>query len=893
MIYRKRLNIFHEICFKAIEKIAGFINHCRVKQPVSLSVCFAVLCSWVVPGSASAQNLAQTLPNGLRYTLKERHSLPLVSLCLIVDAGSRSELPGEEGAAHLLEHWLFKGAGSRKRGEIDRDIELLGGTLSAMTTADSMRLSVTLPAAHWREALPILADLVSRATLPTEEFEREKRVVGDELALRQSDALEAQIADRYTSFFPNHPYAHVPGGTPQTISRLTSETVWAFYRRNYLPSRCVLSLCGDFLPEEAETAIRRNFTAKENAGSIHRLTQINTDLIPNFQHPTPNTQHPDSLLAFPLPPASLRRLTATVNMIAELLGDERGGRLQSVSSVPLRLTTRFTPRKENALFFVQGEAIGASRSLPENFEVRVREAIVSLKTRPPTSSEMALAQKSLSERLRGERETVAEVAQANGTALLIGGDTPEELEARAITISPSEIANFIGRYWQIIEPKTDFVEPVLPYRPKRTLPFKAQPPSENSQKPVRTTSVTLTNGTRLVMTLLPDAASCTVTALIATDPDVGDEQNALGLLVSRAVFFGSRHQSFDSIAYSVGRTGGDLEFLRGPEFVAFTVQTREESLRDAAYLLSEALKNAEFTPEALERARQQIATERAANLKRPRSFAEQTLGERLFGGAGEEFEKELRRVTPERALAYFQSHYFADRTVISVAGAFDPKAVGRLFDNNLFDYERRSVKPLKIGETPTFVPFSETVVEAKSFPDGGAHLFLITPAPPLDSTDYPAFLVLSAILGRGNGSRLFSEIRDAKGNGYEIGANLLSPQKNALFIGLGWDAKRSDFTPKDALAEVEAQLLRLTQSPPTTDELRRAVALLVGTEWLRREKPRECAFLLGLYELNKITGRASLSADTLEKTLQRVTPGEVLRVARRFLPNRYALLSAR
>ena len=117
----------------------------------------------------------EVLANGIRVLTRERHTSTLVAIDLWVRAGARDEEKGEAGAAHFLEHTLFKGTTTRKAGEADIAIENIGATLNAATGPDYAHYYTTVSREHIAEALTVLADVVRNATLPDAEVELERR----------------------------------------------------------------------------------------------------------------------------------------------------------------------------------------------------------------------------------------------------------------------------------------------------------------------------------------------------------------------------------------------------------------------------------------------------------------------------------------------------------------------------------------------------------------------------------------------------------------------------------------------------------------------------------------------------------------------------------------------
>ena len=169
------------------------------------------------------------------------HRLPLsgtgaVTLLLAFDAGSRSELPEENGVAHFLEHLVFKG-GERypTHREINRTAESLGGVLNAFTSQELVAFHITVRAERAVEALDLLTDFVGRPKIDPEELERERGVVVQEInrAYDQPAVVAEYLIDR--AAFGDHPLGRTVLGPPEHIESFTREQVVAFRQRRWAP----------------------------------------------------------------------------------------------------------------------------------------------------------------------------------------------------------------------------------------------------------------------------------------------------------------------------------------------------------------------------------------------------------------------------------------------------------------------------------------------------------------------------------------------------------------------------------------------------------------------------------------------------------------------------------
>ncbi len=199
------------------------------------------------------------LPNGVRIVVQPRQIAPLVAVDVWVRAGSSAEMPGEEGAAHVLEHMLFKGTPTRKPGQIDFAIESLGGLLNAGTVRDSAHVFTTVPIGHLGEALDVIADMVRNPALDETEVAREKAVVLDELARDANDTRRIAVDLAMAGNYWDLPDAHSAAGAPPAVARITRDALASFHKRLYVPANCTVVIVGSVEPDAACKMVEARF----------------------------------------------------------------------------------------------------------------------------------------------------------------------------------------------------------------------------------------------------------------------------------------------------------------------------------------------------------------------------------------------------------------------------------------------------------------------------------------------------------------------------------------------------------------------------------------------------------------------------------------------------------
>ena len=185
-----------------------------------------------------------TLDNGLRVIYLASAS-PVVYCGYAVGAGTRDELPGEEGLAHFCEHMTFKGTARRRSMQILNCLERVGGDLNAFTNKEDTVFHAALLREHMPRAVDLLTDIVLHSAYPQAEVEKEIEVVCDEIECYNDSPAEL-IYDRFENMvFSGHPLGHNILGTQERLRQYTHDDVARFTARHYRPENMVFFAYGD------------------------------------------------------------------------------------------------------------------------------------------------------------------------------------------------------------------------------------------------------------------------------------------------------------------------------------------------------------------------------------------------------------------------------------------------------------------------------------------------------------------------------------------------------------------------------------------------------------------------------------------------------------------------
>lgn len=185
-----------------------------------------------------------TLSNGLRIIHLPSTS-PVVYCGYQIQAGSRDELPGEEGLAHFCEHTTFKGTIRRRAWHILNSLESVGGDLQAYTTKESTVYYAAILHDHIARAVDLLTDIVFHSTYPQAELDKEVEVICDEIE-SYNDTPSELIYDEFENhLFQGHPLGHSILGTAKGVRSFSQADAQHFAHRHYRPDNAIFFAYGD------------------------------------------------------------------------------------------------------------------------------------------------------------------------------------------------------------------------------------------------------------------------------------------------------------------------------------------------------------------------------------------------------------------------------------------------------------------------------------------------------------------------------------------------------------------------------------------------------------------------------------------------------------------------
>jgi zinc protease len=201
-----------------------------------------------------------TLTNGLRVVLNKDSSVPVVSIAVYYDVGSRNEKYGRTGFAHLFEHMMFQGSENVPKAAHFQYIFNAGGTMNGTTSTERTNYFETLPGNHLPLALWLESDRMRSLKVTQENLDNQRNAVQEEKRLRYDNQPYVNAFLRINELiFQNPANAHSTIGSMEDLDAATIEDVREFFRIYYAPNNAVLTIAGDFESAEARSLVEKYF----------------------------------------------------------------------------------------------------------------------------------------------------------------------------------------------------------------------------------------------------------------------------------------------------------------------------------------------------------------------------------------------------------------------------------------------------------------------------------------------------------------------------------------------------------------------------------------------------------------------------------------------------------
>ena len=215
--------------------------------------------SFTASGGSSVRR--SVLPSGVRILTEQVPGSQSVSVSFSVAVGSRDETNNHFGSTHFLEHLLFKGTKTRSAMDIAVAFDSVGGSSNASTGKEHTSYYAKVQDKALPIAVEVIADMLTSSLIDETEFENERPVILEELAMNDDDPHDVVHEAFSTAVLGDHPLGRPIGGTIETITAVSRAAVWEHYQNNYRPQDLVVAAAGSVDHQELIQLVEKGLSA--------------------------------------------------------------------------------------------------------------------------------------------------------------------------------------------------------------------------------------------------------------------------------------------------------------------------------------------------------------------------------------------------------------------------------------------------------------------------------------------------------------------------------------------------------------------------------------------------------------------------------------------------------
>lgn len=739
------------------------------------------------------------LNNGLTVILHQDRSTPIVSVGTWYHVGSKNEVKGRTGFAHLFEHMMFQGTANYDN-DYFTPLQEAGGSINGTTNQDRTWYYETVPSNFLELALFMEADRMG-GLLPAmtqEKLDNQRDVVKNERRQRVDNQPYGTAFEKIGAImYPEgHPYNWTTIGSLEDLQAASLDDVKSFFRQYYIPNNTFLVVSGDFDEKQARGWIEKYFGPISNGPAITRpnppMPKLEKEIRETVEDAVPLQRryfvwHGVRAYAADEP---------ALDMLSFILSTGRTSRLQSDLVYGKELAQQvgaFNGTNEiGGLFQIQATA-RPNRSLDE-IEKEIDAQIARIKAEPPTADEMSRALNSIeSQSIYSLQTVLGKAGQLTSYAGYVGKPnwfqqdldrygkvTPADVQrvAKAYLGPNRLVMSYVPRKGEAPRSARDANRPTSIKSEKKDsaktaeqaakLP-KSGPNPKFALPPIEKT--VLDNGLEVWMVHQDELPIISMNLVLKTGTsNEPDGKYGVANMTSTLLDDGTAKRSAEDIANQLQGIGAFLNAGSGWDSTNVSLQTLTKNLDKALDLFADVIQNPEFPEKEMESLRARSLVGLRQQRSNPNAIANIAFNKVLYGShpyGRSNSEEAIKAITREDVVSFYKANYRPNNGTLIVVGSFDSRRLKGQLETAFKGWNRGEVSTNMIPETK---PLEHPGIYIIDRPNAAQSVVSIGQVG-VDRTnpDYFSIQVMNAILGGGITSRISMNLREDKG--YTYGAN--------------------------------------------------------------------------------------------------------------------------
>ena len=798
------------------------------------------------------------LANGLRVILVPEPSVPTVAVAITYDVGSRDEAAGRTGFAHLFEHMMFQGSAQVPRGFFDKYLSARGGTNNGTTNSDRTEYYEQLPSHELPLALWLEADRLAALEVTAANFENQRAVVKEEYRMSVSNrAYAVSSIELEAKVYANYPpYAHDTIGSMADLDSAEFSWVHAFHAQHYGPNRAILAIAGALNVAEARALVEKTFSgiaATAEPSPVHAKTAAPPSASRTVrQDPLAKlTRIDDGWLV----PACDDDDRYALEIAAAVLSDGESSRLERIlvreRGVAIGVNASVDDRRGPSLFSVSASlATGISLA---RAEAALSHEVDRLGTDGPTDAEVLKALVRLEATLvHGIQSNLHRALALSSHELRTGdGSTYEKDLERFFRVRPGDISRVVRKWLSpktrvrmitepgpaasavIANPPVAEVAPPAqtPPAPVAELAPVLEPPGPLEARPVPVPTAlhaTLPNGLQTSVVSVGSLPIVEIRLVVRSGNGEGKTPAVAALTAELLKDGGTKRFGSSALLERIEALGADLSVDVGADVTTFSISATLSHWAEAAELLAMIVSEPALDAAEFRKIRARMVDEaRALSLSSGRYVASQAIAHTLYtdgsryGYFGTRA-SDLEKVTIEAAADHWRTYFTPSNAKLFLGGRIPESESSAVMAKYFGPWTKRASPALLTSARPVAAPPSETRVLVLDKPGSQSDVYIARFSHERAHAQWPALSLALGVLGGGESSRLFSEIREAKSLAYSTSARAFSRAEGPVPFALYAGTKTSSTRETIAAMFAQMELLRVRGFRPTElDSMRR------------------------------------------------------------------------
>ena len=818
------------------------------------------------------------LPNGLDVILHVEHRVPIVHVEVWYKVGSKDEVAGKTGFAHLFEHMMFQGTKHIPEDAYFKYLSQAGASArNGSTGMDRTNYFETLPASEvelglWLESSR-MGFLLERPSFK-ETFANQRDVVKNERRQRVENVPLGGVARlELEALFPvGHPYHHEVIGSMEDLDAASEADLRDFYNRYYAPGNAVLLIAGDIDVAVTKGLIEEYFGPIAAGPAITRAPVPPVPVAPAERRLAmeANINSPRGQMVWTTVPAFAPG-DAEMDMVANILGEGKSSRLYQRLVHDLKIAQSVSANHGSRLYggsFEISYTAMQGHTLAE-IERVINEELDKMRAQPPTAEEIERVRNQIKTDLVRSMEPLAGLAARllyydvfagqpdylrrdlerydNATGDTLAAFARKILSSNTrltITVEPNPKAPIMGRLLKAASApagklaavdtvgvaRGSVAQPAVRVSPDAS--FRATLPAAGEKKPFRVPAVKrfrLRSGLPVILAESHKLPLVSVDLVVKSGSSANPKDKAgLASLTASLLDEGTKKRSASEIASEIARLGASLSCYASWDASAVSLSVLRENLDHAAPIWADVLLNPAFSKDDFDRVSANLLSSLAQRKDYPPIVAGQVYARALWGDAhpfgwpDSGTQASISKLDEADVKHFHDSFYVPNNAVLVIAGDITEKDVHAKIEPLLAAWKAKKVPVVKLPKVEAPTKPRIVLVDKPSAPQSSIRIGL--PAIERKNPDYYRALVTNQILG-GSFKRLVMNLRETKGWTYGVSSQFDARRSTGPWtVGGEFVAAHT----ADAVEEILKEIEKMRSEDVTDKELADTKSEIVG-----------------------------------------------------------------